>query len=80
MPEHPQYTMWKARHDAELAAERERAAKRAERDALGAEWQQAWRSYETHWRDGLVRGPFKWPAWRDLRGWLQLLLGRDRHR
>ena len=72
--------MWKTRHDAELAAERERAAKLAERDALQAERHQAWRSYETHWREGLVRRSLKWPVWRDLRGWLRFLLGKDQHR
>ena len=43
MPDHPQYTMWKARYEAELAAERERAVRRGEREASRAVWQQAWR-------------------------------------
>jgi hypothetical protein len=80
VPDHPQYTMWKARHDAELAAASERAARQAERDGLQLEWHQAWRQYEAHWREGLVRGAPWRPRWWDVRSWLHLIFGKDRHR
>ena len=75
MPDHPLYAMWKARYDADLRAQRERAAMRADREAKRAAWRETWRAY-------LARGvaehyaappPVWWnlPAW-----WRRLLAGR----
>jgi hypothetical protein len=79
VPEHPQYTMWKMRYEAELAVAREHAARRAERDAARAEWDEVWPGYEGRWREGLVRIGFRRPRWWEMRAWLRLLLGKDRH-
>ena len=72
--------MWKARYEAELAAERLREDRRAAREFLRGEWHAAWRDYEVHWREGLVRGALQWPKWWQIRRWLQLLLGKDLRR
>lgn len=78
MPDHPQYVMWKVRHEAELAADRERAARRAQREVAHIGLAEAWHEYKVHWRSGLVRERIVWPPWHDLRAWLRLLLGKDR--
>ena len=80
MPEHPQYLMWKARYEAELAAEQERAARRGQREVSRMEWQEAWHRYGVHWREGLIRRGTAWPRWWDIRAWLRLLLGKDEAR
>lgn len=72
MREHPQYAMWKARHEAEQAVTRERAAWRAEREGEQEGLREAWKSYRAHWRAGLTRMPP--PPWWHLRAWLRLLL------
>ncbi len=77
MAEHPQYAMWKARYEAERAADRERAARRAQREASEVGLEEAWRSYKVHWRAGLLHRGIVWPAWWNMREWLRLLLGKD---
>ncbi len=47
MPDHPLYAMWKARYDADLGTQRERAAMRADREAKRAAWRETWRAYLT---------------------------------
>jgi hypothetical protein len=76
MPDHPQYTMWKVRHEAEQAAEQERAARRAQREILRADWHKAWEEYQSHWREGFLAGSR--PPWWHLRTWLRILLGKPR--
>ena len=76
VPDHPQYTMWKARYDAEQAAERERAARKAHREAQQAHWREAWDSYKTHWQEGLTVG--RLPPWWHVRTWLRILFGKSR--
>lgn len=77
MPDHPQYAMWKGRYEAELAADRERTARRARREAANVGQEEAWHSYKVHWRAGLLRRPIIWPRWSDVSAWLRLLLGKD---
>jgi hypothetical protein len=76
MVEHPQYAMWKARLETELAAERERAARRAQRQFWRDGWKETLVEYERHWRAGLERSPS--PPWWRLWTWAKLLLGKDR--
>ena len=71
MPEHPQYAMWKARHEAEQAAARERSARR---EAWRSSWRETWDHYEVHWHEAQVRRPS--PKWWQLRAWARLVLGR----
>jgi len=77
MADHPLYAMWRDRYEAELAAERERAARRAAREDQHEEWQRAWHEYKAHWGQGL-RG--RLPAWWNLRAWVRLLLGKSTKR
>ncbi len=70
MSEHPQYAMWKARYDAEQAVLRERVAWRSQREAERERWREAWRTYQTHWHEGLTRAPA--PPWWHLRAWWRL--------
>ena len=77
VPDHPQYTMWKARLEAELAAEGARAARRAtwnaDRDGRDA----AWVHYRRLWHEGFLPGRGL-PPWWHLRAWLRLLFGKPR--
>lgn len=74
MADHPQYAMWKARYEGELAVECERAERRGARDAQREAWQNAWHEYKEHWREGLV--PSQLPPWWHLGAWVRLLLGK----
>jgi hypothetical protein len=78
VPDHPQYAMWKARHQAEQAAAQERAARRAARDAQQARWKGAWEEYKGHWMEGVSAG--RLPPWWHLRSWLRILFGKSRPR
>jgi len=72
MPEHPQYTMWKARYEAERAQAAERAAWRAHRETDREGWRDAWRTYRTNWEAGLTRAEA--PSWWHLRAWWRLFM------
>jgi hypothetical protein len=69
--------MWKGRLDAELAAERERAARRALQDTDRQEREEAWVNYRRHWYEGFLPGTGS-PRWWDVRAWLRLLFGKPR--
>jgi len=56
VPDHPQYAMWKARLEAELAADRALAARRAARDADQDGRETAWMHYRRLWHEGLLPG------------------------
>lgn len=73
MTDDPQYTMWKARYEAEQAALQERAAWHARRDAERAGWRDAWRTYQAHWREGPARTAR--PPWWNVLAWLRVLRG-----
>jgi len=75
LPNHPQYAMWKARLVAELAAERERASRRALRDTERQQWDEVWVHYQRHWYEGFLPGRGL-PRWWHLRAWLRLLFGK----
>jgi hypothetical protein len=76
VPDHPQYAMWNTRYQAEQAAERERATRRTQRDALQADWEKAWEEYKFRRREEAVVGGR--PAWWHVRTWLRILLGKPR--
>ena len=76
MSDHPQYAMWKARYEAERAAEQERAARRVDREARQAQWKTAFEEYKKYWLEGLSRGPR--PRWWHFRAWLRILFGKSR--
>ena len=78
MLEHPQYMMWKARYEAELATEREQAARRARQEATRAEWGEAWQNYKDRWREGQVGTARSRSHWWDIRGWFQFLFEKCR--
>ena len=77
MPDHPRYTMWKARLEAELAAERALTARRTARDADRTGWDAAWVHYRRLWHDGFLPGRGL-PPWWQVRAWLRLLFGKPR--
>lgn len=77
LPDHPHYEMWKARREAELAAERDRALRRAARDTERQQWDEAWVHYRRHWYEGFLPGRGV-PPWWHLREWLRLLFGKPR--
>ena len=76
MPDHPQYAMWKARLEAELAADRQRAVRRARREAEQADWNRAWEEYKERWLAGMQGRAL--PRWWHLRAWVRILLGKPR--
>jgi len=69
--EHPQYAMWKARYEAELTAQREREAMRAEREAKREGWHQAWRAYRTRAAEAFPHVPL--PQWWNVPSWWRYL-------
>ena len=69
MVDHPLYTMWKERHDAELVVGVARLALKAERQQQQREWQEAWEGYQQRWAAGRVSGPRE-PWWPRIRRWL----------
>jgi hypothetical protein len=73
--DHPQYVMWKARLETELAAERARAARRAAKDADGEGRDQAWVHYRRLWYEGFLPGRGL-PPWWHVGDWLRLLFGK----
>jgi hypothetical protein len=68
--------MWKARHDAEQSAARDRAAQRALRDSQKTPWNEAWREYHAHWVAGYTSAGL--PPWWHLGAWLRILFGKSR--
>ena len=55
MVNHPLYTMWKQRHDAELVTNGERLKLRALRDDEQRQRGEAWEAYVRHWYEGRDR-------------------------
>ncbi len=76
MPDHPHYAMWKARYEAEQAAAKVRATRRAVREAEQAGWREAWEGYKLRWGEG--SGIAGLPPWWHLREWLRILFGKPR--
>jgi hypothetical protein len=77
LSDHPQYAMWKTRLEAELAANHERTARRAVRDAYQQDWDETWVTYRKHWYEGFLPGRGL-PPWWHVRVWLRLLFGKPR--
>lgn len=66
--------MWKARYEAERAAERERAAWRADHEAQQAHRNAAWEEYKEHWLMGLTAERLR--PWWHLRSWFRVIFGK----
>lgn len=77
LTDHPQYAMWRARLEAQLAAERERAMLRTARHSERQERDEAWVQYRRHWYEGFLPGRGL-PPWWHLRVWLRILFGKAR--
>lgn len=72
MCEHPLFRMWKDRLDAEMARERERTARRAQREQERGAWLAAWRAYKAEATGRYQPAPR--PPWWNLWGWVRWLL------